>query len=60
MPEPKTKAGYRQMPVRGTTLGRFCTTCGLAPPRPIMPPGMPAPAPPIPMGIGIGVIPPAP
>src|SRR2546426_537786 len=43
------------------TLGRFCTTCGLAPPRPIMPPGIPAPAPPPPIGIGIiGIPPPAP
>src|SRR6516225_1343791 len=43
-------------PVRGTTLGRFCTTWfGLAPPRPIIPPGMPPP--PAPIGIGIGIIP---
>ena len=45
-------AGY-PTPTRGTTLGRFCVTCGLAPPRPIMPP---APAPPAPPPIGIGII----
>ena len=45
-------------PTRGTTLGRFCITCGLAPPRPIgIPP--PAPAPP-PIGIGIIGMPPPP
>src|SRR5215469_8036497 len=30
-------------PTRGTTVGRDCTTCGLAPPRPIIPPGIPPP-----------------
>src|SRR5208283_3136235 len=40
-------------------LGRDCTTWfGLAPPRPNIPPGMPAPAPPIPIGIGIIGMPP--
>src|SRR6201999_3292682 len=42
----------------GTTLGRFWTTCGLAPPRPVIPPGIPPPPIP-PIGIGIGM-PPAP
>ena len=43
------------IPTRGTTLGRFCTTCGLAPPRPIIPPGIP---PPVPIGMGIIGMPP--
>jgi hypothetical protein len=45
-------------PVRGTTLGRDCSTCGLAPPRPSIPPGVPAPPIP-PIGIGIIGMPPA-
>ena len=46
-------------PVRGTTLGRACTTWfGLAPPRPSIPPGMPPPAPMPPIGIGIIPMPP--
>ena len=45
-------------PTRGTTVGRDCTTCGLAPPRPIIPPGIPPPMPPI--GIGIIGMPPIP
>src|SRR6201992_1227118 len=56
--DPVTSRVY-PTPVRGTTLGRFCTTWGLAPPRPIIAPIPPAPAPP-PIGIGIiGIPPPA-
>ncbi|KCL64059.1 hypothetical protein W079_01125 [Mycobacterium tuberculosis TB_RSA169] len=48
-----TRPARYPIPTRGTTLGRACTTCGFAPPRPIIPAGIPAPAPPIPIGIGI-------
>src|SRR4051812_17130155 len=52
-PTASTALGPYPTPVRGITLGRFCVTCAPAPPRPVMPPGIPAPAPPPPIGIGI-------
>ncbi len=38
-----TRPARYPIPTRGTTLGRACTTCGFAPPRPIIPAGIPAP-----------------